>query len=244
MRVKHPFTGESIPIEVRAFLIRDPEDGAPIGMAGIGRDLSDRKRVEKALRLSEEKFAKAFRITPDAVNINRMRDGLYVEINEGFTRATGYEVEDVIGKSSLDLNIWHDPAERDELIRRLKEHGEVLNFEAKFRGRRPIGHGVDVLPALAIDGETYILSITRDITDRIRCRSTPAGAEMEAWGASRGDRARLQLPLTDIVGYCYVLSRPHEARRPGTAELQGDPEAGKRLRPHAPGSTRFAGSRC
>jgi PAS domain S-box-containing protein len=230
MRVKHPFTGESIPIEVRAFLIRDPEDGAPIGMAGIGRDLSDRKRVEKALRLSEEKFAKAFRITPDAVNINRMRDGLYVEINEGFTRATGYEVEDVIGKSSLDLNIWHDPAERDELIRRLKEHGEVLNFEAKFRrkdGR--IGTGLMSARILDIDGEKYILSITRDITDRIRLEEQLRQAQkMEAVGRLAGGIAHdFNNLLTVIVGYCDVLLARTKPGDPGTAELQEIRKAGE-----------------
>jgi len=230
MRVKHPFTGESIPIEVRAFLIRDPEDGAPIGMAGIGRDLSDRKRVEKALRLSEEKFAKAFRITPDAVNINRMRDGLYVEINEGFTRATGYEVEDVIGKSSLDLNIWHDPAERDELIRRLKEHGEVLNFEAKFRrkdGR--IGTGLMSARILDIDGEKYILSITRDITDRIRLEEQLRQAQkMEAVGRLAGGIAHdFNNLLTVIVGYCDVLLARTKPGDPGTAALQEIRKAGE-----------------
>ncbi len=75
--------------------------------------------MEKALRLSEEKFTKAFRITPDSVNINRLRDGMFVEINEGFTQLMGYEIEDVIGKTSKDLNVWADPADRAELLRRL-----------------------------------------------------------------------------------------------------------------------------
>lgn len=230
MRVKQPFTGEAIPIEMRAFLIRDPEDGTPVGMAGIGRDLSDHKRVERALRLSEEKFAKAFRITPDAVNINRMRDGLFVEINEGFTRATGYEVEDVIGKNSLGLNVWHDPAEREELVRRLAEQGEVRNFEAKFRrkdGR--IDTGLMSARVIDMDGEKYILSITRDITDRVRLEEQLRQAQkMEAVGRLAGGIAHdFNNLLTVIVGYCDVLLSRAKPGDAGSAELREIRKAGE-----------------
>ena len=230
MRVKHIGTGATIPIEVRAFLIRDPEDGTPVGMAGIGRDLTDHKRVEKALRLSEEKFAKAFRITPDAVNINRMRDGMFVEINEGFTRATGYEVEDIIGKTSNDLNLWADPAEREELVRRLAERGEVRNLEGKFRrkdGR--IDTGLMSARVIDMDGEKYILSITRDITDRVRLEEQLRQAQkMEAVGRLAGGIAHdFNNLLTVIIGYCDVLLSRAKPEDPGSEELREIRKAGE-----------------
>ena len=208
MRVKNPRTGVVIPIEVRAFLIRDPEDGTPIGMAGIGRDLTDRKRVENALRLSEEKFAKAFRTTPDSVNINRMRDGMFVEINEGFTQLMGYEVEDVIGRTSQELEIWVDPKDRAELLRRLDDCGEARNLEAKFRrkdGR--IGIGLMSARVIQMEGEKFLLSITRDISDRVRLEEQLRQAQkMEAVGRLAGGIAHdFNNLLTVIVGYCDVL---------------------------------------
>ena len=206
-----------IPIEVHAFLIRDPKDGSAIGMAGIGRDLTDRKRVEKALRFSEEKFDKAFRISPDAVNINRLRDGLFVEINEGFTRQTGFEVEDVIGRTSLELDIWANPEEREELLRRLEKDGVVRNFEAKFRrkdGR--VDTGLMSARVIEMEGEKYILTITRDISDRIRLEEQLRQAQkMEAVGRLAGGIAHdFNNLLTVIIGYCDVAPRP--ARIPGT----------------------------
>ena len=248
MRVKHLRTGAVIPIEVRAFLIRDPEDGSPVGMAGIGRDLTDHKRVEKALRLSEEKFTKAFRTTPDSVNINRLRDGMFVEINEGFTQLMGYEIEDVIGKTSKDLNVWVDPADRAELLRRLVECGEAKNLEAKFRrkdGR--IGTGLMSARVIEMEGEKFILSITRDITDRVRLEDQLRQAQkMEAVGRLAGGIAHdFNNLLTVIIGYCDVLlsrATPGDRcdRRP-----PGDPEGrGKRLRPDARSCWRSAGSRC
>ena len=178
IRVKHPRTGAVIPIEVRAFLIRDPLDGSPLGMAGIGRDLTDHKRVEKALRLSEEKFTKAFRTTPDSVNINRLRDGMFVEINEGFTQLTGYGVEDVIGKTSKDLDLWVDPRDRVELLRRLEDCGEAKNLEAKFRrkdGR--IDTGLMSARVIEMEGER---------SSRSRATSRTASG----WRSSSGRRRR------------------------------------------------------
>lgn len=68
-------------------------------------DITERKRAKDALRESEDKFSLTFKSSPDAVNINRMDDGLYEDINEGFTRITGYTREDVKEQTSLTLEI-------------------------------------------------------------------------------------------------------------------------------------------
>ena len=100
-------------------------NGKLLGYRGIDRDITERKQAEEALRRSEDKFAKAFRTSPDAININRMRDGQYLEINDGFTAMTGYTPAEVIGKTSLEINIWADPQDRARLAQALREHGEV-----------------------------------------------------------------------------------------------------------------------
>ncbi len=73
-------------------------------------DITARKQAENELMESEDKFRLTFNFSPDAVNINRLHDGLYVDINEGFTRATGYTHEDVIGKTSMEINVWQNSA--------------------------------------------------------------------------------------------------------------------------------------
>ena len=50
------------------------------------QDISDRINAEKAVRASEKKFSTAFHTSPDAININRLSDGLYIEVNEGFAK--------------------------------------------------------------------------------------------------------------------------------------------------------------
>jgi PAS domain S-box-containing protein len=123
--------------------------------------------AETALRQSEEKFRLAFQTSPDSINFNRLSDGVYIDINEGFTNLTGYTREDAIGKSSIELNIWHDPIDRNCLVKGLMTEGFVKNLEAKFRRKNgQIGTGLMSARVLDLNQEKVILSITRDITER------------------------------------------------------------------------------
>jgi len=135
------------------------------------RNLEDRdsEQTEMALRTSEEKFLTVFRASPDAININRLNDGMYVEINEGFTTITGYTSEDVIGKTCLELNIWVDPDDRTRLVNELNEVGVVNNLEALFR-RKDGSTFTGFMSAriIEVDGEPCLLSISRDISERKR----------------------------------------------------------------------------
>lgn len=120
-----------------------------------------------ALRQSEEKFRLAFHTSPDSINFNRLSDGVYIDINEGFTKLTGYTREDAIGKSSIDLNIWYDPLDRQRLVKALQNEGYVENLEARFRRKNgQIGVGLMSARVLRLNQEDVILSITRDITER------------------------------------------------------------------------------
>ena len=124
--------------------------------------------AHRALRESEEKYSKAFHTSPDSININRFADGVYVAVNEGFTRITGWTENEVLGKSSTSagLGIWVNDADRARLLEGLKRDG-VAEIEAPFRckdGR--VITGLMSARTLAIQGEQCILTITRDITDR------------------------------------------------------------------------------
>jgi PAS domain S-box-containing protein len=117
------------------------------------------------LRESEDKFRLMFNFSPDAVNINRLYDGRYVDINEGFTLTTGFTHEDVIGKTSLELGIWHDPLARQQLVRGLQENGFFENLETQFRNKDgSLVTGLLSARVVTLKGVAHIISITRDIT--------------------------------------------------------------------------------
>ncbi len=122
---------------------------------------------DQALRESEDHFRSTFQDSPDAININRLIDGVFVEINDGFTTLTGYTRADVIGKSSLEVNIWHNPADREELVRRLKEQGYCKNLEADFQRKDgSITRALMSASLSTVKGVAHIYSVTRDVSER------------------------------------------------------------------------------
>jgi PAS domain S-box-containing protein len=133
----------------------------------LKEDITERELAETALVASKDKFSTAFHTSPDAVNINRLSDGLYLDVNEGFTTLTGFTPEDVSGKTSADIQIWNDTADRDRLVAGLLADGVVNNLEAVFR--RKDGTLTTALMSariVEVEGERCILSVTRDISER------------------------------------------------------------------------------
>jgi PAS domain S-box-containing protein len=125
--------------------------------------------MKKSLIKSEELFRKAFVTSPDSININRLSDGLYVSINSSFTRITGYSEEEIIGRTSYELNIWSDNRDRDRLVEELKAKGKVTNLEARFKMKDgTLIDGMMSATIIDLDGIPHILSITRDVTDKKR----------------------------------------------------------------------------
>ncbi len=144
------------------------EAGRPLALTGVIQDITERKQAERALRASEEKFSQAFHASPDSVNINRLSDGTYLAVNEGFTQITGYTEEDVLGRSSLpgDLGIWVRMEDRARLQAGLRREGRVVGLEAPFRRKDgTLLTGLMSASLIEIDGEPALLSVTRDITE-------------------------------------------------------------------------------
>jgi PAS domain S-box-containing protein len=157
----------------------------------------------EARATSEMKFAAAFASTSDAINITRIEDGVYVEVNEGFCRMTGYTPEDVVGRSVFELGIWADVADRSRMVERLMADGYVSDFEAAFRYRDGrVCPGSMSARVIDIGGEPHILSVTRDISDQKR-----AAEELES------SNARLAHMLQEMTA---TLGRIVESRDPYT----------------------------
>ncbi len=123
------------------------------------------KLSEKKVRESEERYRLTFHTSSNSINLNRASDGIYIDINDGFTKIMGYTRDDVIGKTSLSLNIWKNPEDRKRLTHDLSKTRHVENMEARFvdKGGK-IVVGLMSARIIQISGEDVILSITRDIT--------------------------------------------------------------------------------
>lgn len=99
-------------------------DSQPCSVTTL-RDITQQQRAEAALKASEEKFAKAFHSSPDAITITERHSGRYVEVNDGFSRLTGYSPEEVVGRTVYEIGIWADEKQRAALLNELRERGRV-----------------------------------------------------------------------------------------------------------------------
>ena len=134
---------------------------------GFNTNITQRKQIEKTLQESEEKFRKAFSTNPDAITITRLSDGMYVSVNSGFTQIFGHTEVETLGKTPLEINMWHNPDDRKKFVHELKAKGLVENFEARLCTKD--GTIKDTLVSaiiLEFDGEQHVLSTTKDITQR------------------------------------------------------------------------------
>ena len=128
-----------------------------------------RHEAVETLRVSEQKFSAAFRASPDAILITRADNGKFVEVSDSATRLIGVSRDELIGHSSLDLDLWRNPDDREHYVNAMKANGRVTDMEAEFRirsGEVRIGQMSGEL--IEIGGAVHILGIIRDITDMKR----------------------------------------------------------------------------
>lgn len=116
---------------------------------------------------AEEKYTLMFNTIPDAVLITRLKDGLFLDVNQGFTKLSGYSHEEVMDKTTLEIDIWFDPTERARFIVLLTEGGVIEDMEFQFRKKnsRPL-LGLLSSRIIQVNDEPHILSVVRDITSR------------------------------------------------------------------------------
>ncbi len=143
-------------------------DGTEV-LLSFGLDITERKQAESALRLSEEKFSKVFHCNPDLMAISTLEEGRYVEINDAFVEITGYERQEVIGRTAQELGIWAFHEKRNYLVKEIQEWGNIRGFEIELRLKSgEIRNFCLSGEIIEIDGVLHLLNVTRDITESKR----------------------------------------------------------------------------
>jgi PAS domain S-box-containing protein len=139
--------------------------GAHAGVLATLTDITERRRSERAITELHERFATVFHTSPLGIAIGRLDDGVLVDLNPAFEALVGHSRSDAIGRTSLDLGFWVDPAERQAVLERLRTDGIVRGLEARFR--RKSGELVDVAYVgccVVLGGVAQSISMVSDIT--------------------------------------------------------------------------------
>jgi len=197
------------------------QEGRPIGVTGFIMDVDDRVTAEQARRDSEEKLSKMFRLSPDAISISSVEDGRFLEVNEAYLRLSGYQREELIGRTALEMGIWADPSARARMLEQLRKEGVIQNLEVVIRAKEGQEKVVLVsLEIMDINGQEYIVAFSRDITERRSLEERfRQSQKMEAVGRLAGGIAHdFNNILTVISGYAQLLQERKDA---GIAEEAG-----------------------
>jgi PAS domain S-box-containing protein len=182
--------------------------------------LAEQKRAEEALKESEKKFSIAFRSIPDAIAITTLKDGRFIEVNDSYTRITGYTREEVIGHSSAEFGVWAKAEERTKVLQMLKEQGRISNEEVHLYIKSgEIRTSLFSAEIINIAGEPCMISVATDITELKRAeeelkqalsnleqssaRLTAANKELETFSYSVSHD--LRSPLRSIDGFSQAL---------------------------------------
>lgn len=201
-------------VEGKTIALRD-EAGALTGFVSINRDITERKRAEEKLRLSEERFSKAFFISPAGMTITRIADGKFIDVNDSFLGMFGFSREETIGHTSTELNMW-TPEERQKLIQAQLASRGLRDFELQARSKS--GRSVNILFSsrpIELEGETCHVTTMIDITARKRTEAelqqlnteleqrvverTAELKEQYVRAATLEERQRLARDLHDVV---------------------------------------------
>ncbi len=140
-----------------------------------------RERADELLRRSEDRFEKAFRASPAAIFISKLNDGRLVDVNQAFLDLFGYQRRDeVIGRTSLELNMWADPADRQRVVAALAKKSTLTYIECALL--RPTGERRDALASVEVielEGEPCMLALAFDVTDRKQAEAALRKSEIE-----------------------------------------------------------------
>jgi PAS domain S-box-containing protein len=142
-------------------------NGRAVGVRGIIVDITERKRIERALRASEEKFALAFHASPNGFAITTFDEGRYLEANASESHLTGYRREEIIGKTASELNLYENPEDGRRFRELLAKHGVVRNCGFRFRRKSgEIRWGLFSAVLIDVEGERCLLSEVADVTEQ------------------------------------------------------------------------------
>jgi two-component system NtrC family sensor kinase len=126
-------------------------------------------RAEAALREFEERFDTVFRSSPVAMSITSNATLQYVDVNEMFTRSCGFSREEIIGRTSEELQLFSDPSDRERLVAEVLKHGFANCLRIRFRMKMgDVREGLISSQMIRLHGEPHLLSTIADVTDQRR----------------------------------------------------------------------------
>jgi len=167
-------------------------------LLAFARDVSERRKTENDLRLSEDKLSKIFTLAPYSISIARLHDGIILDVNDAFEALTGYSRVEAVGQNGDRLALWDNKEDREAFLRELQDKKKIVDYE--FVMRKKDGTLRDALNScqeIEINGERCSLNVVRDVTEAKLVQQTMVQNEkmMSLGGLAAGMAHEINNPL-------------------------------------------------
>lgn len=141
-------------------------DGEEVIQCNI-RDITDRKQAEQLLKESEERFFKAFHLSPVGMIIANLTEKRWAEVNESLLNLLEYTEKEIIGRTSAELQLYENPDDRKRVWNDISKTGRFENYEITWRTKSGKKKTVIISgETLYLRGQEYAIFIVIDDTQR------------------------------------------------------------------------------
>jgi len=204
------------------------KNGEAIGGSCFGTNITSRKLAEiellKAKEQAEEsemKFSKLFHISPEPQTVTSLDDGRFIMVNDSFLENIGYSKEEIINRTSIDINAWISSEDRQRWVDELKSKGAVRGLELPFRTRHQgIREYLVSSDIIDLDGKKSTINTYLDITERKQNEEELTKAKEKAEESDRLKTAFLQnmsheirTPMNAIMGFSQLLAENYDNKQ-------------------------------
>jgi len=175
-------SGIQIPVETR--VSHGFWDGKPV-IFGVTKDISK-------VKLSEEKFSKVFYLNPSACGLSDLDTGEYLEVNDQFYTLLGFDKNEVIGKTAIELGILTQEAINAVRLN-ADSNGNITNVKADLKTRNgDIKHVLLSAENIIVQDKKYRYTIVHDITELKQAEQMLLRSEAK--------HSAMILNISDVIG--------------------------------------------
>jgi PAS domain S-box-containing protein len=191
--------------------------------AQADQHLTDLSQANELLTLSEERFSNAFHHSPLPSALQSLSDQRFLDANQRFAELSGYNRQDLIGRTAFELRLWEQPAAAAHWYQRLAKQELVREQEAVIHHRTAGGREVRIsLSAVTLGGQPHALLLAQDVSERALLeRQLRQAQKMEAIGQlAAGVAHDFNNILTVIQGHAGLMQHTLAATAPQRKSLQ------------------------
>lgn len=212
----------AVAVQSRWRLHRDA-NGEPVRILETNVDITALESLTAELRESEAKFETMFEVMPLGLALATVPEGTYKVVNREWLRVVGLSrKEAAIGKTSVELGLMRDEAERGHILDMLRRDGRVRNAQTTIfmpsGERRTVRISIDTI---TVNENRYALSVVEDITDHIRMEAELRNSEkLRAIGTLAGGIAHdFNNLLHGLFGYISLAKAELDPKSSPAAHL-------------------------